>query len=65
MLEINQEQLRKLGVIILGVVAVYALPWTRSILSILDKPIVGTIAGIHIIALASLYFTHRVWYRNL
>lgn len=61
----SQEQIRKLGVILISMTAVYALPWTRSILSILDKPIFGTITGIHIVALASMYFAYRVWYRNL
>jgi len=62
---INQEQLRKFGVICLVTSAVYALPWTRSILSILDTKLFGTITGIHVVAIASLYFAYRVWYRNL
>ena len=62
---INQEQLRKLGCVLLGATAVYALPWTRGILQILETKIFGTITGIHIVAIASLYFVYRVWYRNL
>jgi len=62
---ITQEQLRKAGVVIIVATAVYALPWTRSILSILDTKLFGTITGIHIIALVSLYFAYRVWNRNL
>ena len=62
---ISQEQLRKAGCILMGGTAIYALPWTRSILSILDTKLFGTITGIHIVAIASLYFVHRVWYRNL
>jgi len=62
---INQEQLRKAGVVIIAATAVYALPWTRSILSILDTKLFGTITGIHVVAIASLYFAYRVWYRNL
>ena len=62
---ISQEQIRKLSVVVISATAIYALPWTRSVLSILDKPLVGTIAGIHIISIATLYFAYRVWYRNL
>jgi len=62
---INQEQLRKLGCLVIGATGVYALPWTRGILSILDNKIYGTITWIHIVAIASLYFVYRVWYRNL
>ena len=62
---INQEQLRKAGVVIIVATGFYALPWTRSILSILDTKLFGTITGIHVVAIASLYFVYRVWYRNL
>ena len=62
---ITQEQLRKLGCILMGATAVYTMPWTHGILSILDNPIFGTITGAHIVAAAAGYFVYRVWYRNL
>ena len=62
---ITQENLRKFGVIIFVATAVYAMPWTHGILSILDKSIFGTITGIHIVSALSGYFAYRVWYRNL
>ena len=62
---ITQENLRKFGVIVISATGIYAIPWTHGILSILDKPLVGTITGIHLVAGASLYFAYRVWHRNL
>jgi len=63
---LTQEQIRKLGVIIISATAVYALPWTRGILSILDNKLLGTnITGVHLLAFATMYFAYRVWYRNL
>jgi len=61
----NQEQKRKLGCTIIAVTIVYALPWTRGMLSILDKNLIGTITGIHIISLLAAYALWLVYHRDL
>ena len=62
---ISQEQKRKLGIILLSACAIYTFPLTRGILSILDKPLYGTIAGVHIVAGLAGYVIYLVWNRNL
>ena len=64
-LGINQTQFRKIGCILMASTVIYTFPWTRSILSILDKPIYGTIVGAHIVAGLAGYFVYLVWYRQL
>lgn len=64
-LGINQIQFRKIGCILLGATVMYTFPWTRGILSILDKPIFGTISGAHIVAVLAAYFVYLVWGRDL
>lgn len=64
-MNINQEQLRKIGCLVMAIPAVVGLLGVRGFLTVFGTELFGTITVLQVISIGALYFVYRVFQRGL